>query len=113
MGKLEEGQAILKAFGLPPEQQNEAAAYTLPALAGRKEAELWKQAAGTRRRIQDILQFVKDAYGKSYAENTRETIRRRVLHQFEQARIVDRNPDDPGRPTNSGKTCYALSTEAL
>jgi len=35
------------------------------------------------------------------------------LHQFEQARIVDRNPDDPDRPTNSGNTVYALTKAAL
>ena len=63
-------------------------------------------------RIHDVIQFVR-AYKKHYAENTRETIRRRVLHQFERARIVDRNPDDPARPTNSGKTCYALTPDAL
>jgi hypothetical protein len=112
MGKLEESQAILKAFGLPLAQQNEAAAYTLLALAGLKEGQPWSQAGRQMVRIHDILQFTKTAYGKRYAENTRETIRRGVLHQLEQARIVDRNPDDPSRPTNSGKTCYALTEEA-
>lgn len=112
MGKLEESQAVLRAFGLPPEQQNEAAAYTLLALAGLKEEQPWSQAGRERLRIHDILQFARDTYGKHYAENTRETIRRRVLHQLEQARLVDRNPDDPSRPTNSGKTCYALTEDA-
>ncbi len=112
MGKLEDSQAILKKFGLPPEQQNEAAAYTLLALTGLKEDQPWSQAGRPMIRIHDILQFLKTFFGKKYAENTRETIRRKVLHQFEQARIVDRNPDDPARPTNSGKNCYALTEEA-
>lgn len=112
MGKLEESRAILKSFGLPLGQQNEIAAYTLLALAGLKERQPWSRASGAMMRIHDIIQFVK-AYNKHYAENTRETIRRRVLHQFETARIVDRNPDDPTRPTNSGKTCYALTQDAL
>ena len=47
--------------------------------------------------------------GKDYAANSRETIRRQTVHQFEQARLVDRNPDDPTRPTNSGDTVYQLS----
>lgn len=38
---------------------------------------------------------------------------RQVIHQFEQARLVDRNPDDPTRPTNSPNTCYALTEDAL
>lgn len=112
MGKLEESQAILKAFGLPPAQQNESAAYTLLALAGLHENQAWNKASSALVRIHDILEFIKNTYKKKYAENTRETIRRNVLHQFEKARIVDRNPDDHSRPTNSGKTCYALAPEA-
>ena len=46
-------------------------------------------------------------------QNSRETFRRQSLHQFEQARIVDRNPDNPTRPTNSGKNCYGLTNEVL
>ncbi len=112
MSKLDESQTILMAFGLPSDQQNEAAAYTLLALAGLAEDKAWSLASGETMRIHDILQFVR-MYGKHYAENSRETIRRRVLHQFEHARIVDRNRDDPTRPTNSGKTCYSLTSDAL
>jgi len=56
---------------------------------------------------------MRDVYGKEYAANSRETIRRQTIHQFEQARIVDRNPDDPSRPTNSGKNAYALTDDVL
>ncbi len=35
------------------------------------------------------------------------------LHQFEQAGIVIRNLDDPFRPTNSPKTVYSISDDAL
>ena len=55
--------------------------------------------------------FMREVHGKDYAANSRETIRRQTIHQFEQARIVDRNPDDPDRPTNSGKTVYVLTEE--
>ncbi len=58
------------------------------------------------------MEFMRRVYGKDYKPNSRETIRRQTLHQFEQARIVDRNPDDPTRPTNSGNTVYRLSEEA-
>ena len=112
MSKLNESRTILMAFGLPSDQQNEAAAYTLLALAGLAEDQAWNRAGRETMRIHDLLQFIR-IYGKHYAENTRETIRRRVLHQFEQARIVDRNRDDPARPTNSGKTCYSLTSDAL
>jgi len=62
-------------------------------------------------RIWDIMAFMREEYGKDYAANTRETVRRQTVHQFEQARVVDRNPDDPTRPTNSGKTVYALTDD--
>lgn len=58
------------------------------------------------------MEFMRDRYGKDYKPNSRETIRRQTLHQFEQARIVDRNPDDPTRPTNSGNTVYRLTEDA-
>ena len=60
-----------------------------------------------------MLGFMKDTYGREYAENTREVVRRQVIHQLEQARVVDRNPDAPNLPTNSPKTHYGLTKEAL
>src|SRR6266576_5788475 len=57
------------------------------------------------------MEFMRSEYGKDYKPNTRETIRRQTIHQFEQARLVDRNPDAPSRPTNSGKNAYRLSEE--
>jgi hypothetical protein len=55
---------------------------------------------------------MRDHYGKAYKPNSRETIRRQTIHQFEQARLIDRNPDDPERPTNSGVTVYQLTEQA-
>ena len=46
-------------------------------------------------------------------ENTRETVRRQVIHQFEQARIADRNPDNPSLATNSPRTHYALTDQIV
>ncbi len=63
-------------------------------------------------RIWDIMAWMRDHFDKDYAANSRETIRRQTIHQFEQARLVDRNPDDPARPTNSGDTVYQLTDEA-
>jgi BsuBI/PstI restriction endonuclease HTH domain len=57
------------------------------------------------------MEFMRVEYGKDYKPNSRETIRRQTIHQFEQARLVDRNPDEPDRPTNSGKNAYRLTEE--
>jgi hypothetical protein len=113
MSKINETVAILKALGLPKTQQNERSALTLLALADLKEDTPWSEAKKRAIRIHDILIFVQEYYGKQYAENTRETIRRQTLHQFEQAGITIRNPDNPFRPTNSPKTVYAVTDDAL
>jgi adenine-specific DNA-methyltransferase len=109
MGKIEQAQEILEALGLPSAQQNEIAALTLLTLAQLSEDTSWKNATKKSLRIHDILVEIKQRYGREYAENTRETIRRQVLHQFEQGGLVLRNPDDPSLATNSPNTHYALS----
>ncbi len=113
MGKIEQAQEILEALGLPPPQQNEISALTLLVLGQLSEDTFWKNATAHNLRIHDILLEIKSRYGRGYAENTRETIRRQVLHQFEQAGVVIINPDDPTLATNSPKTHYALSKLVL
>lgn len=113
MGKIEQAQEILEALGLPSAQQNEVSALTLLTLAQLSEDTPWKDAKSESLRVHDILGEIKHRYGRVYAENSRETIRRKVLHQFEQAGIVIRNLDDPERPTNSGLNNYVLSDLVL
>lgn len=113
MNQVEKARAILSALGLPLSQRTAIASYTLLALADLKKGGGWCDAKRRSIRIHDILGFIKKHYGKAYAENTRETVRRQVLHQFEQARVVDRNPDEPDLSTNSPRTHYALSEDVL
>jgi hypothetical protein len=113
MGKIDEALSILTALGLPKAQQNERSALTLLALADLKKKTPWSEAKSRFIRIHDILIFIQENYGKRYAENTRETIRRQTLHQFEQAALAVRNPDDPSRPTNSPNNVYMVADEAL
>ncbi len=113
MSKISEAAEILAALGLPRAQQNDRSALTLLALANIKPPTPWKSAEAPLLRTVDIMAFIRQDHGKDYAANSRETFRRQTLHQFEQARIVDRNPDDPTRPTNSGKNAYRLTADAL
>lgn len=113
MSKIEDGIAIIKALGLPKAQQNERSALTLLALIDLTDERLWTESRKRPVRIHDIIVFIQKNYGKQYAENTRETIRRQTIHQFEQAGVVIRNPDDSFRPTNSPKTVYTISDDAL
>lgn len=113
MGKLDDALAILTTIGMPRQQLNERSAYTLLALAGLTEQQKWADASNPLLRVWDIMAWMREQYGKDYAANTRETIRRQSLHQFEQAGVVERNPDNPERPTNSGQTVYRLSESML
>ena len=113
MGKIEQAQEILETLGLPSAQQNEISALTLLALAQLSEKSVWKDASNPMLRVHDVLVEIKQRYGRVYAENSRETIRRRVLHQFVQAGMAVQNTDDPTRPTNSGLNNYMLSELAL
>ncbi len=113
MGKVDEALSILKALGLPKAQQNERSALTLLALADLKKKTPWSKAKSRFIRIHDILVFIQENYGKQYAENTRETIRRQTLHQFEQAALAIRNPDNPSRPTNSPNNVYMVADAAI
>ena len=111
--KANEATKILTALGLPAAQQNERSALTLLALACVGPKTPWEDAEQPLLRIVDIMEFMRARYRKDYAPNSRETVRRQTIHQFEQARIVDRNSDDLTRPTNSGKTVYKLTDQAL
>jgi len=114
MDKIKEAQIILKELGLPKLQQNEISALTLLALCNIREKDNWKDSTKNSLGVsKGIMQFISDVYDKEYAPNTRETVRRFVLHQFVQARIADYNPDIPDLPVNSPRAHYALSIEAL
>jgi hypothetical protein len=60
-----------------------------------------------------MMGFFAEHYGKEYAPNSRETVRRFTVHQFVDAGIVLANPDEPGRPTNSPKAVYQIERSAL
>ena len=113
MSKLEDAREILRSLGLPKAQQNERSCLTLVALAGLHADDPWAWTKRPLLHIWDIMGWMRQNYGKDYAANSRETIRRQTVHQFEQARLVDRNPDDPKRPTNSGETRYQLTNDAV
>lgn len=113
MSKIDEAIEILRALGLPKAQQNKRSGLTLVALVDLRPSMSWSESRVRNIRIHDMMAFFDTEYNKQYAENSRETIRRQTIHQFEQAGIVARNTDDPLRPTNSPNTVYALTAEAL
>lgn len=111
MPKVDEAISILKALGLP--KPSAKAAYTMLALAKMNEQKSWKSAERRAMRIHDIIVTIRSVFKVGYAENTREDFRKGVLKPFERARVVDRNPDNPGLGPNSPLTHYALSDDTL
>lgn len=111
--RIAEAQEVLTAFGFPAEQRNERAALTLLALLDLLPHKSWAAASDPLRGVTPLMEFVAKHYDKQWAPNTRETVRRFTLHQFEQAGFVIANPDEPNRPTNSPKYCYQIESSAL
>jgi len=104
---------VLTQLNFDGERSNERSALVLLALLGLEPGMSWRQATnGTLRTVQ-IIEWIRKNYGKHYAPNTRETIRRFTLHQFIEATLVEQNPDQPDRPINSPKWCYRISPRAL
>ena len=111
--KIDEALTILKELNMPKAQQNERSALTLLALLGMHSSSSWNNIEKPLIGISSIMDSIRQHFGKEYAPNTRETIRRETIHQFVEAGIALYNPDNPGRPTNSPGTCYQVSGEAF
>lgn len=111
--KLREAVEILQALDFGGRQSNEIAAYSLLALLDLKPLQPWCEAAEPLQGITPIIDFVAEAYGVRYAPNTRETIRDEAVKYFVEAGMLIRNPDNPDRPTNSGRTVYQIEPSAL
>jgi len=73
----------------------------------------WTNCQNPLRGITPIMDFISTWYGKKYAPNTRETIRRFTVHQMIDAGLLVANPDRIDRPTNSPDWVYQISTPAL
>ena len=102
-------QAILANLQVPQKQQSDICAYTLLAMAGLKKSADWNSATNEWIRIHDIIEFTKTFYKKTYAENSRETIRKQAIHHFRNAAFIE----DNGKATNSPEYRYRLTEEFL
>lgn len=111
--RLTETIAALTALQFGPKQRNETAAYTLLALLDLQADVPWSDAQAPLCGITPIIDFIAITYGKRFAPNTRETIRDDAVKFFVEEGLLLRNPDNPDRPTNSGKTVYQIEPTAL
>lgn len=111
--RVEDARVILETLGMDAERSNERSALVLLALLGLTPVKSWVEADNPMLGTRAIMDFIRDEYGKDYAPNTRETVRRFTLHQFAEAQLIVQNPDDPKRPVNSPKWNYQVTEEAL
>ena len=111
--KIKDASNILCQLGFPKQQQNYRSSLTLLALLDLKSEQRWKESKNPLIGITPMMEFFNKNYDKKYAPNSRETVRRQTIHQFLQAGLVIENPDEPKRPTNSGKTVYQINIHAL
>lgn len=98
---------------MPGEQRNERSALVLLALLDLTPDRVWSGARSPLVGITPIMDWVRDHYGKAWKPNTRETVRRRTMHQFVAGGLALYNPDDPSRPVNSPQAAYQVTPEAL
>jgi len=110
---IEDAKLVLETLGMDAERSNERSACVLLALLQLKPEQSWREAKNPMLGTRAIMDFIRDEYGKDYAPNTRETIRRYTLHQFAEAGLIAQNPDEPSRPVNSPKWNYQVTDEAL
>jgi hypothetical protein len=110
--KVNDALSILKALEMPRGQQNERSALTLLCLLDLKPRTPWSQAHNPLMGITPMMEYFAKHYDKIYAPNSRETVRRFTVHQFEQAGLIVKNPDML-RPVNSPDNVYQIESSAL
>ena len=94
---------------MPDKQQSDLCALTMLGLANLKEGDSFKKASNNWIRIHDVIQFINDNYGVTYAENSRETFRKQAMHHFRNAALIE----DNGKATNSPNYRYRITSEFL
>lgn len=112
-GIIAAARQVIAALGLPRAQQNERSALCLLALLNLTPGKAWSQAENPLLGITPIMDWVREHYGKNYAPNTRETVRRQTMHQLCDAGVALYNPDKAERPVNSPKAVYQIEPAAL
>lgn len=111
--RVDEAITVLRSLGFPRAQLNERSALTLLALLNLRIADPWSAATDPLIGITPMMDYFRVNYGKTYAPNTRETVRRQTVYQFIDAGLVVANPDLPERATNSPHRVYQIEPSTL
>lgn len=109
MTRVEEARDFLTQIGVPTKQRSDMCCYILIALSNMAQKAAWSEAENPWMGPHDIIVYLDTNGIKSYAENSRETIRKNGLRPFRDLAIIE----DNGLASNSGKYKYRLTDEML
>lgn len=109
---IAEMQEILQSLGLEKKLLNLRSACVVMALSGLEEGTPWEEANGRSLGIHEIIACINaGSYGgKSYAENSRETVRKDTIRPLLISGLAVKNPGK-SHVHNSAKTNYRLTDE--
>ena len=110
---VRDAQSLLALMGFSGAQTNELAALTLLALIDLTPDKPWTDATARLIGVTPIMDWIRANYSRQLAPNTRETVRKAVMHHLVEGGVALHNPDDPTRPVNSPKTAYKIADHAL
>lgn len=109
MDYLESVKNLLVKINMPIKQQGELCCLTLLSMAKLKKGMPWNEATNDWIKIHDIIAFIAENYGITYAENSREAFRKQAIHPFRTAALIE----DNGKATNSSNYSYRITSEFL
>lgn len=109
MDKFELAKKLLEKIGMPTKQQTPICCRSLLAMANLSDNTPCRLATNQWVRIHDIIEFLKNNYNITYAENSRETFRKQAMHPFRTAALIE----DNGMATNSPNYRYRITSEFL
>lgn len=103
---------ILKEIGFPERNITDLTKICIAALIDKNPREgliNGKKCLHDGARITDIIEYANTTFEDAhYAENTRESVRKHSLKYLMDSNLIERNADEPSRPTNSGNTNYTI-----
>ena len=108
MDKLDLAKRLLEQLNMPTKQQSPLCCLALLAMAKLKKGTPCLRATNDWMRIHDIIAFIGENYGVTYAENSRETFRKQAMHPFRTAALIE----DNGKATNSPDYRYRITTSS-
>lgn len=109
MNMIEEAREFLEQIGAPIRQRSDMCCFVLIALSNMASKTTWQEAENPWMGPHDIIVYLDEKGIKSYAENSRETIRKNCLRPFRDIALIE----DNGLASNSGNYKYRLTAEMI